>query len=285
MSMSPFWPPQGKQADSPGKRYDASLPMLASPPADPPELALVVFARAPVPGQVKTRLFRGQGASSPSPAPPPPLPPISAEEAATLHKAFVADVLRCGAAAGLFARRRLYVAGDTGDSFLREAAAAGGFALRPQGEGDLGQRMHAALAAELAAGAAGAVLIATDSPTLPPDFLRRAGASLLAAAPGPAVVIGPAADGGYYLIGVTRPCPALFIEDPIAWGTNLVLPATLARLSRLRAEGAAVELLPFFYDVDTPADLLLLRRHLALLPEDTAPHTLRALRDLGLVPE
>jgi hypothetical protein len=255
--------------------------MLASLPADPLELALVVFARAPVPGQVKTRLFRGQGV----PSPPLPMPPVGPEEAAALHRAFVADVLRCGAAAGLFSRRRLYVAGDPDHPFLREAAAASGFLLRPQGEGDLGQRMHAALVAELAAGAAAAVLIATDSPTLPPELLRQAGASLRAAAPGPAVVIGPAADGGYYLIGVTRPCPSLFIEDPIAWGTNQVLPATLARLARLRAEGAAVELLPFFYDVDTPADLLLLRSHLALLPEDAAPHTLRALRELGLTQE
>src|SRR5438046_2237909 len=94
-------------------------------PAAP--VSLVVFARTPVAGHVKTRLCAGPGALSPA-------------DAAALHGAFVRDVCRAGAESGI-GRRRLYAAGADAGPLLGAACAEAGFELREQGEGDLGQRM------------------------------------------------------------------------------------------------------------------------------------------------
>ena len=135
------------------------------------------------------------------------------------------------------------------------------------------------------------VLIGTDSPTLPLGSLRQAAAWLSGAAPADAV-IGPALDGGYYLIGVRRALPSLF-QPGIAWSTEQVLPETLRRLCALGREGLAVRLLPPFYDVDTPSDLVQLAADLSMVRGDPsektmsadadAPATRAVLRALGLL--
>lgn len=238
------------------------------------EAALVVFARAPVVGQVKTRLCRGKDA-------------LTAEQASRLYVAFVSDVCRSGARSGL-ARRRLYVAGEMAHPELVRIAGEHGFAIHAQHGADLGARMDAAISGELAAGASQVVLIGTDSPTLPCAYLQRAAAWLATAAE---VVLGPASDGGYYLIGARRPIPSLFAAG-MDWGSEQVLSATLLRLRALQESGARVALLPFFYDVDTPQDLRLLASHLQLAagPRDSeawdlagvcAPSTQALLRELG----
>lgn len=245
------------------------------------DVCLVVFAKAPVPGAVKTRLIG------------PARPGLRADEAAALHAAFVRDVCGRGAAAG-FGRRRLYVAGELAHPLLVEVAAAAGFALRPQAGADLGARMHAALSAELGAGAAAVVLVGTDSPTLPLGYLEQAAAWLGGEAPADAV-LGPALDGGYYLIGARRALPSLFAPG-VAWSTDQVLPETLRRLCALGREGLAVRLLPPFYDVDTPSDLVQLVSDLSIFsmcPCDQsekpmgaaadAPATRAVLRALGLL--
>lgn len=225
---------------------------------------LVVMARAPVPGQVKTRLCRS--------APQTPEAALTPTQAAAVHAAFVADVCRGGARSGI-ARRRLYVAGDPAHPQLAAVAREHGFVIREQQGAELGARMAAAIAAELWQGASAVVLVGTDSPTLPGAYLGRAATWLGGAAD---VVLGPAADGGYYLIGARRPLPELFAAG-VEWGTAQVLPETLARLRRLADSGARVALLPFFYDVDTPQDLRLLAAHLRLAaarsgrPERAAP--------------
>jgi len=89
-------------------------------------------------------------------------------------------------------------------------------------------------------------------------------------------VLGPANDGGYWLVGARRPAPELF--DDMPWGTPVVLPRTLARLRT-----ADHALLPFWYDVDDPASMGLLVSHLDVLPPDVAPATRRALAGLGVV--
>ncbi len=218
------------------------------------EPCLVVFARAPVAGQVKTRLF-----SSSAPAGSAPGGALTAEQAAAVHAAFVADVCCNGARSGI-ARRRLYVAGDLAHPQLLSAAGEHGYTLHAQAGADLGARMAAAIAAELAAGASAVLLIGTDSPTLPLSYLQQAAAWLHDSAD---VVLGPATDGGYYLIGARRPIPELFAAG-VSWGTAQVLPTTLQRLRQLAQAGARVALLPFFYDVDTPQDLWLLACHLRL---------------------
>jgi hypothetical protein len=118
-----------------------------------------------------------------------------------------------------------------------------------------------ALQSLLAAGHASACVLNADSPTLPTGFLRRAAEAL--APPGDRVVLGPAEDGGYYLLGVKRAHEALFSD--IAWSTGAVLAQTLDRAKSL---GLPVVMLPVWYDVDEPASLD--RLHRAVVQETEA---------------
>ena len=257
-----------------------------------PICTLVVMARAPVAGQVKTRLWQGDAAAGLSEQ-----RALSAAEAAQLHAAFIADVCSKGGQAG-FARLRLYVAGSDTAAMASTAWAtqlAHGYTLHAQQGADLGARMEHALRTELAQGAQSVVIVGTDSPTLPVRYLQEAMAQLTGGAA--QVVLGPASDGGYYLIGASQPMSALF-ADGIKWGTSSVLPTTLQRLREHQRQHPQqrCHLLPFFYDVDTPADLRLLREHLqfsqnrgqlsdgndALGQEISAPQTWALLCQLGL---
>lgn len=205
----------------------------------PSEVPLVIFARAPRPGATKTRLIGALGA----------------ERAARLYAAFVTDVRRKGDLAGL--REQLWVAHpDDVDAYE---------APRLQRGADLGARMSHALGDALER-ADRALLIGTDSPTLPAAYLRLAADALDAAD----VVFGPSADGGYYLIGARGSAPALGGAS-VRWST----PHALAD-SRAKVAGRRVATLPPWYDVDTPEDLRLLRVHLALDPR-AAPATAAAL--------
>lgn len=235
--------------------------------------SLVLFARVPQPRRVKTRLVR---------------PPLLDEVAVcVLYRAFLADCCAAGAASGI-GRRRLYVADwadsapeeEDGRALLRELAVAHGFDLCTQEGAQLGARMEHALRAELAAGAEAVVLIGTDAPQVPASWLRRAAERLL---DGAQVVLGPAADGGYWLVGARAPCPALFPAD-MPWGSAAVLPRTLARLGALQRAGVPVALLPLLHDVDTPEDLQLLCAQLWWQGQVTAPHTTAALARLGFSP-
>lgn len=212
---------------------------------------LMVFAKAPEPGRVKTRLG---------------LPP---DDAARLHGAFVRDVVERHARP----RRRLTVwrAGDLDHPLW----GALNVRLDVQPVGDLGARMARAFATELTGGGP-VVILGTDSPTLPPGLVDAAYAALRDVD----VVVGPACDGGYYLLGARGDVPPVF--DGPTWGGPGVLAHTLDSL-----ETAAIpyRLLEFWYDVDRPEDLTLLRAHVpALTASGEAPprHTLRALEELGL---
>lgn len=210
---------------------------------------LIVFARAPVLGEVKTRLARAVG-----------------EEAAlALYTAFLDDT--CALTQGLGARRVLAVAGDAADAHLERLAKSQRLALETQGEGDLGARMQRAIARHLPRGPV--VLIGSDAPTLPRAYLHQALDALMEHD----VVIGPSDDGGYYLVGARVEVPELFAGIP--WSTPEVLPATLARLG-----GRSHARLPACYDVDTVDDLARLRADLLTLPETVAPATRRVLAAL-----
>ena len=255
--------------------------------------AFVVFARAPVAGQVKTRLFRADQEAAQAALGRT----LSAQDAALLHAAFVEDTLEKGARCG-FASRWLYMADASEHATLLRLAATYGYACRVQQGRDLGARMAAAFDERLTSAghlaepqaAPGVILVGTDSPTLPMAYLQEAASALTA---GCDLVLGPASDGGYYLSGLRRPLPCLFPVD-MPWGTAEVLPQTLRRLRLLAAEGVQSHLLPFFYDCDTPADLRLLREHLALsMAAPPAAHaggssrvdgsaTQEVLRQLGL---
>jgi uncharacterized protein len=135
------------------------------------------------------------------------------------------------------------------------AALLPGVRCRPQRGRDLGERLAAAIADELDAGAPAVLAIGADAPHLPADRLREAA---LALAGGADVVLGPADDGGYYLVGLRRAAPTLFAG--IDWGGSRVLGTTLVRAA---ASGLRVHLLPRDFDVDRPADLARLRAVLA----------------------
>ena len=136
------------------------------------------------------------------------------------------------------------------------ALAPPGFALVPQRGADLGQRLAGLLADLIGRGHPAAIAIDSDSPTLPMAYVLEAALTLETKAAD--VVLGPCDDGGYYLIGVRAPRPALF--EGIPWSTERVTPVTLERARRL---GCSVHLLPPWFDVDTEADLRRLHGELA----------------------
>jgi rSAM/selenodomain-associated transferase 1 len=133
-----------------------------------------------------------------------------------------------------------------------------------QSEGDLGGRMRAALAHLVAGGAPSAILVGTDIPMLTVAHLAAA-RDLLETSGG--VVLGPAEDGGYFLVGMRQVHAALF--DGVAWGTASVLTDTLRLADRA---GIEVRLIEGCYDVDTMDDLRRLERDLASAAADVAPH-------------
>lgn len=129
-----------------------------------------------------------------------------------------------------------------------EALAPAGVRLVVQEGRDLGERLSNLLAGLVADGHPGAMAIDSDSPSLPMTYVREAAETLASGAAD--VVLGPAEDGGYYLIGLRRRQAALF--EGIPWSTERVLDLTLAKAKRL---GLRVHLLPAWYDVDTESDL------------------------------
>jgi rSAM/selenodomain-associated transferase 1 len=153
-------------------------------------------------------------------------------------------------------------------SYFREVAGEP-FAVVPQSPGDLGQRMAAFFQSQLDAGSSATVLIGTDSPTLPLAWVEQAFAALAHAD----VVLGPATDGGYFLIGIARRLPPIFTG--VRWSSAHVLTETV----KLLPADWRLELLPPWYDVDTLADWQVLCGHLAALRragiDPGTPHTLR----------
>jgi rSAM/selenodomain-associated transferase 1 len=215
--------------------------------ATPAASSLVIFARAPELGRCKTRLASKLGEVV----------------ALDLYTAFLEDV--CALSRGVAERRILAVAGSIANPVLMRLGERFGLELVPQPEGDLGVRMHLLLQTELIS-ARRVCLIGSDSPTLPQIRLQEAFDAL----DGHDVVVGPSTDGGYWLLGARKWLDVVFEDIP--WSSPAVLPKTLERLA-----GHSVALLPFFYDVDEPADLALLSAHLLHLPKEVAAATRRAL--------
>jgi rSAM/selenodomain-associated transferase 1 len=207
---------------------------------------LGIFAKWPAPGAVKTRLGK---------------PAWSAKVA----RAFILDTLN---RLKETATRRV-LAFDPLDAELNFAEfTSAGYELSPQGEGDLGQRLKRFFTNQIILEAQSIVVLGTDSPTLPGSWVNQAFAELERAD----VVLGPATDGGYYLIGSGRRLPPIF--EAISWGKATVLAETM---DRLNDPSWRLALLPPWYDIDTPADWELLRGHVAAMRRSGAdpgiPHT------------
>jgi len=198
---------------------------------------ILVFAKAPVPGEVKTRL----------------VPALGAAGAAELHERLVDRTLATAAAAAT-GPVELCCAPDAAHPALAALARAHGATLAGQGPGDLGDRMHAAFRRSLA-GAPAAIVIGCDCPALAPRHLREAAAAL---AGGHDAVIAPAEDGGYVLIGLRRAERSLF--DGIGWGGAAVVAETRERLAALGWRWRELETL---WDLDRPEDLARFGGHVA----------------------
>ena len=190
---------------------------------------IAVFAKAPIPGQVKTRL----------------IPALGEQGAAALCRALTTCAIETAAGADI-GPVELWCAPDAGHPFFAECSRRFGVALNAQGEGDLGARMQSALAAMLSS-AARALLIGSDIPAMTPDYLRAADAAL---AEGHDAVLGPAEDGGYVLIGLRRVVPGFF--EHIRWSEPDLLAVTRKRIAHL---GWRHIELPILWDVDRPEDL------------------------------
>lgn len=206
----------------------------ASASAAPHRAALVVFAKAPIPGQVKTRLC----------------PPLTPDEAATLHGSFVLDTLeRTKAAVAKLTvplDRYLACAPSSAHVFFKIMEERQGVTLLDQVGDDLGARMHQAFEALFAKGYQRVLIVGTDVPSLPLDHYKQA----LALLDANDLVLGPALDGGYFLIGLKRAAPDLFTDMP--WSTDQVLARTQ---EKARSLGLKTVLLPAWRDVDTIEDL------------------------------
>ncbi len=192
----------------------------------PDPVAIAILAKAPLPGLAKTRLA----------------PVLGAEGAANLQARFIERSVRTAQSAAV-GPITLWVEPDRHHPVFETLAALFGVPLVAQPEGDLGVRMMAAV--ESARGPA--IVIGTDCPALAPDHLRAAAQALI---DGVDVVIAPVDDGGYGLIGMRRPQPALF--EGMTWSTSSVMAETRRRLTRL---GLSWREPARLWDVDRPADL------------------------------
>ena len=185
-----------------------------------PSPRLVLFTRYPKPGRAKTRL----------------IPALGAYDAAEVHRRLTERSVAAMRASGL--PMELRVTGAEPDAFA--AWLGGDLAFVPQGEGDLGERLTRASAD------APVILLGADTPALRADHLTEAAAALEQHD----AVIGPAEDGGYWLLGLARPMPFLFTDMP--WSTDAVFALTHERLATAGIEPVRLATLA---DCDRPEDL------------------------------
>ena len=196
------------------------------------DTAVQVFARAPVPGQVKTRL----------------IPAIGAAAATRLHERMLRLTIEAACAAQI-GPVTLWGTPSAADACLRDLGAEYCIALSDQRGRDLGERLHVALYEGLQKHP-GAIVVGSDCPSLGAADLRQAAAALLGGAD---AVLGPARDGGYYLLGARRAAFELF--EGVDWGSDAVLGQTRTRLTRLSWRWVELATKD---DIDRPQDLRLL---------------------------
>jgi rSAM/selenodomain-associated transferase 1 len=195
---------------------------------------LIVFTRYPEPGRVKTRL----------------IPMLGPAGAAQLHQRLTAETLLWANTLAAKQPLRLEVNFDGGTVDLMAARFGSGLMYVQQVDGDLGAKLIAATGTT----SGPTVVIGTDCPDLGPAVVQRAFEALRSAD----LVLGPASDGGYYLIGLNRPIPEVFIGVP--WGTGGVCRLTQQIATNA---GLSVTLLDVLDDIDVPGDLERFNRRVA----------------------
>ncbi len=194
--------------------------------------AVVIYAKAPIPGTVKTRLC----------------PPLSSEEATALHTSFVMDAIeRIKNISGtLKADRFVACDPDIDHPFFKALRSHHGVQLVQQHGHDLGERMAETMRELLQRDYSSVVITGCDLPTLPAGEISQAFRHLDKVD----CVLGPCPDGGYYLIGLRHPCPEIFSGIP--WGTSEVLELTKEKATALNL---TLTLTASWSDIDTPRDL------------------------------
>lgn len=218
-----------------------------------------VFCKHPRPGHVKTRLAEH----------------IGHQTAASLSAAFLDDLTLQFRSAG--ERRILGFWPAESAGYFRKFVRIG-FSLWPQPEGDLGTRQAAFFRETLQSDGDRAVLIGSDSPTIPREYVQLAFDRLEDFD----CVIGPATDGGYYLVGLRHPAPGLF--ENITWSDSSVLDQMVRRIV---AAELSFALLPPWYDIDNVDDLRMLAGHIRAMTRSGQTHpcplTAAVLDNLRLV--
>jgi uncharacterized protein len=212
--------------------------------------ALIVVAKRPAPGKTKTRLS----------------PPLTPELASALYESFLFDTLDQMRQVADSHHVIAYL--DERDYFKRVAPD---FELIPQEGHDLGERLDRALTSYLSRGYQRVVIMDSDSPTLPPDYLSQAFHVL---SDGADVVLGPCEDGGYYLIGIKEPRPRLLRE--VQMSTPRVMAETIVLA---KEEGLNLVTLPTWYDIDDIASLSRLIKEIKELAPATSKHTRQFLQE------
>jgi rSAM/selenodomain-associated transferase 1 len=196
---------------------------------------LIIFAKEPLPGKVKTRL-RGS---------------LSASQCLELYKLFLRDTVALARRARSDARFVAYESQDTAPAYLKTIAPE--FTFFRQRGSDLGRRMHNAFVRVQDTRPLKTAIIGSDIPDLPVGYIDDAFEKLNRHD----LVLGPSRDGGYYLVALKRPCFGLF-ED-VMWSTGSVLAQTLKNAGRLKIKSA---LLSEWYDIDEERDLGYLKSRL-----------------------
>lgn len=213
--------------------------MKSRPTAPVASNQLIVFTRFPTPGATKTRL----------------IPTLGADGAAKVSSGMTTRTLAACERLAALRICTLEVRTTGAEPAAFRERFGGPYRYRDQGVGDLGRRLHAAAAEAFAGGAHKAVIIGTDCPDLEPSLIMDAFDRLDTND----IVVGPADDGGYYLIGLRQLFPKLFAG--VRWGTGSVLDQTRERAASL---GASIAFLPMLRDVDRPEDLPAWDRRLKL---------------------
>jgi rSAM/selenodomain-associated transferase 1 len=217
--------------------------------------ALILLAKAPVPGQVKTRLC----------------PPYTKPEAAALYACLLEDT---AAELGRLKRVHRYLffsPPGSGGRFRRDPFSS--YEPLPQSGEDLGERMANAFETAFARGFAGVVLVGADCPVLSAPLVRAAFRELASSA---GAVFGPSDDGGFYLIALPSPAPSLFRD--VHWGTGSVLSEVCLQC---RAAGIPYALLPPGFDIDTADDVTALARWARGHSSPACPRTRQWLTSSG----
>lgn len=225
------------------------------------KICVIVFAKNPVPNQVKTRL----------------VPTLSPEQAATLYTAFLTDW--CDALAKL-PDVDIILAYTPAEARSDLQVLIGNDVIYiPQIGADLGKRLAAATQWATEHGYTKVLLVGSDSPTLPISYISKAFTLLDSRN----IVVGPSTDGGYYLIGFSATNIAMavpFVFEEIAWSTADVFQQTVASI---RSRKATFGLLPPWYDIDTAEDLAFLHAHISAIR--LAGETVAAVRTESLLTE